>query len=261
MPRFSANLWFLFKEWDMMDRFEAAAEAGFRAVEFHFPYQWPAEDLAAKLTEHGLEQVLINAPPGDWDLGERGIGALAGREGEFQHSIGLAIEYARALGCPRIHVMAGLLADGTGRVKALDTFTENMSYAAEQCAPHGITVLVEALNPTDVPGYLIGKTQDSLGVLEAVGHDTLQIQYDLYHGVMNAEDMPAAIEANLDVIGHMQVAGVPGRHEPDEAASVDYPALFSTIDELGYTGWIGCEYNPRTATLDGLGWAKPYEIG
>ena len=145
MPNFSANLWFLFQEWDMMDRFQPAAEAGFQAVEFHFPYQWAATDLADKLAQHGLQQVLINAPAGDWGAGDRGIGALAGREGELQESIGLAIEYARALNCPRIHVMAGLVADQAGRAKALETFTETLSYAAGECQKHDLTVLVEAL--------------------------------------------------------------------------------------------------------------------
>jgi hydroxypyruvate isomerase len=261
MPNFSANLWFLFQEWDMMDRFQPAAEAGFQAVEFHFPYQWAATDLADKLAQHGLQQVLINAPAGDWDAGDRGIGALAGREGELQESIGLAIEYARALNCPRIHVMAGLVADQAGRAKALETFTETLSYAAGECQKHDLTVLVEALNPTDVPGYLIANTQDALAVLEAVGHDHVLLQYDLYHGAMNGEDMVAAIGDNLRAIGHMQVAGIQGRHEPEGPGEVDYPALFKSIDGLGYKGWIGCEYNPRAGTVEGLGWAKPYGIG
>lgn len=245
----------------MMDRFKVAAEAGFRAVEFHFPYQWAAVDLADRLAQHRLEQVLINAPAGDWDAGDRGIGALPGREGEFRDSIGLAIEYARALNCPRIHVMAGLLADEAGGAKALDRLAQNLSFAAGECARHGISVLIEALNPTDVPGYLIANSADALAVVDAVRHDHLLLQYDLYHGAMNGEDMVATIRDNLNAIGHMQVAGVPGRHEPDEQASVDYSALFQAIDDFGYGGWIGCEYSPRDGTMEGLGWAKGYGIG
>ncbi|NQV85319.1 MAG: TIM barrel protein [Rhodospirillales bacterium] len=260
MPNFSANLWYLFKEQEMMDRFQAAAEAGFKAVEFHFPYQWPATDLAEQLAEHGLQQVLINAPPGDWDAGERGIAAVPGRGAEFRDSIALSIEYAKALACPRVHVMAGLQGgDHTGR--AMETLAENLSFAAEECGRFGISVLIEALNPADVPGYLIGNTFDALAVLEYVGHDNLYLQYDLYHGAMNAEDMPTTIAENLNAISHMQVASMPGRHEPDGQGSLDYPALFTAIDEIGYTGWIGCEYNPRGATLEGLDWAKAYGIG
>jgi hydroxypyruvate isomerase len=252
MPNFSANLWYLFQEWDMMERFAVAARAGFRAVEFHFPYQWAAAELSGRLTEHGLEQVLINAPAGDWDAGERGLAGLPGRQGEFADSIGLAIDYARALACPRIHVMAGLAGDDAGRAR--DTLAENLSFAAGECARHGIAVLIEALNPTDVPGYLIADTAEALSVLECAGHGNLYLQYDLYHAAMNGEDMASVVRDNLDVIGHMQVAGVPGRHEPDEQAAIDYAALFRAIDDMGYAGWIGCEYSPRTTTLEGLGW-------
>lgn len=263
MPRFSANLWYLFQDMPMPDRFQAAREAGFRAVEFHFPYQWPGSDLAGCLDEHGLEQVLINAPPGDWEAGERGIAALPGREGEFRESLGLAIEYAETLNCPQIHVMAGLV-DEAGRSKALDTFRENLSFAATECERHGVAVLIEALNPVDVPGYLISDTEAARAVVDTVDHDNLFLQYDLYHGAMNGEDMASVIEANLDVIGHMQVAGVPGRHEPDDRCPLDYPALFRAIDGLGYEGWIGCEYSPRSGgsgTLESLGWATEYGLG
>jgi hydroxypyruvate isomerase len=231
----------------MMERFGAAARAGFDAVEFHFPYRWAAADLAERLAEHGLQQVLINAPPGDWDAGERGIAGLPGRQDEFAESIGLAIEYAKTLACPRIHVMAGLAGNA-------DTLAENLSFAATECGRHGLKVLIEALNPTDVPGYMIADTNAALAVREGVGHDNLYLQYDLYHGAMNGEDMATVIRDNLGCIGHIQVAGVSGRHEPDERGGLDYPALFQAIDDLGYTGWIGCEYTPRTTTLEGLGW-------
>ncbi|MBT7942946.1 MAG: TIM barrel protein, partial [Alphaproteobacteria bacterium] len=208
MPRFAANLWYLFQEVEMMDRFRAAAEAGFGAVEFQFPYQWPATDLADQLAEHGLQQVLINAPAGDWGAGERGLAALKGRESEFRDSIGLAVEYAKPMACPRIHVMAGLQRDYTGRT--MDTLVENLTFAADECGRHGISVLIEALNLGDVPGYLISNTTEALAVLDHVGHDNLYLQYDLYHAAMNGEDMVATVGENMHVISHMQVAGTPG---------------------------------------------------
>lgn len=264
MPRFSANLWYLFQELDLMDRFGAAASAGFRAVEFHFPYAWPADELAARLAEHGLRQVQINAPPGDWDAGERGLAGLAGRDEEFRDSIGLAIEHAKALGRPAIHVMAGVVPGEIGREQAMETLAQNLYFAATACGEEGIRVLIEPLNPLDVPGYLIGHTAQARAVMDVVGHENLSLQFDLYHAAMNGEDLAQAIGDNLSVIGHMQVAGVPGRHEPDTeipGGDVDYPALFAAIDELGYDGWIGCEYRPRAGTVEGLGWAAPYGIG
>ena len=272
MPRFSANLWYLFQELGLMDRFAAAAEAGFKGVEFHFPYQWPAPELAEKLAQHGLAQVQINAPCGDWDAGDRGIAAVAGREGEFRDGIGTAIDYAKALGCPLVHVMAGVMGDEEGeRDGARETFIGNLIFAAGAMEKEGIGVLVEPLNPEDVPGYLIGNTPEACSVINAAGHGNLFLQYDLYHGAMNGEDMLAAIRDNLGVIRHMQVAGVAGRCEPDnagpgdksgdQAGGIDYPALFRAIDDLGYGGWIGCEYRPRAGTAEGLGWARPYGIG
>ena len=264
MPRFAANLWYLFQEVDLMDRFEAAAKAGFEAVEIQFPYQWPSADLAARLDAFGLRQVLINAPAGDWEAGERGLAALPGRQEEFRDAIGQAIDYGRALSCPAIHVMAGVLADDGDRQRAMETYAENLAFAAARCSEEGIRVLIEALNPLDAPGYLIGSTAEARSVIDAAGHGNLTMQYDLYHGAMNGDDLIETIGANLDVIGHMQVAGVPGRHEPDGQSGgggMDYGALFEAIDGLGYTGWIGCEYRPRAGTVEGLGWAAVYGIG
>ncbi len=274
MPRFAANLWYLFQEVDLMDRFEAAAKAGFKAVEIQFPYQWPSADLAERLDAFGLRQVLINAPAGDWEAGERGLAALPGREEEFRDSIGQAIDYGRALGCPAVHVMAGVLADDRDRQRAMETYAENLAFAAARCSEEGIKVLIEALNPLDAPGYLIANTAEARSVIDAIspggpgGPGNLYMQYDLYHGAMNGEDLIETISANLGVIGHMQVAGVPGRHEPDShepghsgGGDIDYEALFEAIDGLGYTGWIGCEYRPRAGTAEGLGWAAAYGIG
>ena len=264
MPRFSANLWYLFQELDLMDRFAAAAEAGFKGVEFHFPYRWPAAELAEKLAQHGLAQVQINAPCGDWDAGDRGIAAVPGRQGEFQDSIVMAIEYAQALGCPLVHVMAGVMGDEEGdRGGGRETFIGNLIFAAGAMEKEGIGVLVEPLNPKDVPGYLIGNTAEALSVINAAGHRNLFLQYDMYHAAMNGEDVLAGVRDNLGLIRHMQVAGVPGRREPGgkEGGGIDYPALFRAMDDLGYNGWVGCEYRPRAGTVEGLGWARPYGIG
>lgn len=256
MPKFSANLWYLFPELDLMDRFDAANSAGFKAVEFHFPYQWPMAELAQKLSQHDLMQIQINAPPGDWDAGERGLAALPGRQGEFRESVATAITYAKALNCERVHFMAGVFSDEVGREQARGTFLENLDFAATACAEEGIRALVEPLNPIDVPGYMISDTAEARAVIDSVGHANLFLQYDMYHAAMNAEDMQAAIRDNLDVIGHIQVAGVPGRHEPDSRCDIDYVSLFKAIDDIGYDGWIGCEYNPRAGTLEGLAWAR-----
>ncbi|MGH6660655.1 MAG: 2-oxo-tetronate isomerase [Rhodospirillales bacterium] len=260
MPRFAANLWFLFQELPMLERFGAAAEAGFKGVEMQFPYQWPQRELAQRLAEHGLAQVLINAPPGDRDKGERGIAALPGREREFRDSIALALDYAGALGCKNLHVMAGIPDKTTPRERSLATFADNLLFAAETCGRGGVRVLIEALNPADAPGYLIGTAAKARAVIERVGHDNLYLQYDLYHGAMTGDDLLATVRDNLDVIGHMQVAGVPGRHEPVGGA-IDYAALFAAIDAAGYEGWIGCEYRPKAGTREGLSWARAYGIG
>ncbi len=263
MPKFSANLWYLFQDLDMMDRIDAAAAAGFKGVEFNFPYQWAAAELAERLAEQGLEQVQINAPPGDWDGGDRGLAGLPGRVGEFRESMEKAIGYARTLNCPLVHVMAGVVAGGIDTEPAMETLAGNLNYAAAICQKDGIGVLIEALNPKDVPGYLIGDTAKALSVIEAAGHGNLFLQYDLYHGAINGEDLLASIRDNLGLIRHLQVAGVPGRCEPDAegGGDIDYPALFDAIDGLGYRGWIGCEYRPRRGTLEGLGWARAYGIG
>ncbi len=260
MPRFAANLWFLFEELPMLERFGAAAEAGFEGVEMQFPYQWPKRDLAARLADHGLEQVLINSPPGDRAKGERGIAALPGREREFRDSIAIAIDYAGALGCRNLHVMAGVPDNATPQERALAAFADNLLFAAETCGRCGVRVLVEALNAADAPGYLIGTAAAARAVIERVDHDNLYLQYDLYHGAMTGDDLIATVRDNLDVIGHMQVADVPGRHEP-AGGSVDWPALFAAVDDCGYEGWIGCEYRPQAGTREGLGWARAYGIG
>ena len=258
MPRFAANLWFLFQEMDMLDRFAAAADAGFKGVEMQFPYGWPADAMAKRLADNELQQVLINAPPGNREKGERGLAGLVGREREFRDSIAAAIDYAKALTCPAVHVMAGVPDAKIPRQKSVDVFCDNLLFAADACGRHGIRVTIEPINRLDVPGYLIGTTAEALAVLARVGHDNLFLQYDLYHGTVTGDDLAETVRDNVGVIAHMQVASPVGRHEPE---GDDFTRLFQAIDAAGYGGWIGCEYKPRAGTLAGLGWARAYGIG
>jgi hydroxypyruvate isomerase len=255
MPRFAANLSMLFSEHSFLERFGAAAGAGFEAVEYLFPYDFAKEELAERLAAHGLTQALFNLPPGDWAAGERGIAGLPGREGEFQDSVGLALDYARALGCKRLHVMAGLCPEGADRERHLTTYSENLRFAAEAFAPFGIMALVETLNSRDVPSYLLPRLADARQVIAAAARPNIALQFDFYHVQIMEGDLARRFEENLERIGHVQIAGVPGRHEPD-VGELHYPYLFQRMDELGYRGWVGCEYRPRAGTLEGLGWLK-----
>ncbi len=260
MPLFDANLSFLFTELEFLDRFEAAAQAGFTGVEFLFPYAYRPEQIAERSRRAGLTQVLFNLPPGDWDAGERGIAALPGREDEFRQSLGTAIEYAEALGCKRLHVLAGIGPQGAERGALEETYIANLRYAARSLAKHGIRALIEPLNGRDVPGYLLTGSRQAERIIEAVGSDNLFLQFDIYHMQMLEGDLADTIVDRLDLIDHFQIAGVPGRHEPD-VGEINYPFLFDLIDGRGYDGWVGCEYRPRGKTLAGLGWARPYGIG
>ncbi len=260
MPRFSANLSYLFQELPFPDRIAVAARAGFKGVEVQFPYDTPVSEIMQALEENDVELVLINAPPGDWHAGERGLGAIPGREPEFQESIDEAIYYATALSCPRIHVMAGVPGPDIGREVAISTLADNLRYAAETCAEAGIRVLTEPLNPVDVPGYIISHTMQARAVMAVVSSDNLYLQYDLYHGGMNQENLLEMVRSNFDVIDHIQVAGVPGRHEPD-TGTIDFTPVFEALDMIGYRGWVGCEYAPRKDTLEGLGWGSVYGLG
>ncbi|MDB9703363.1 hydroxypyruvate isomerase family protein [Rhodospirillales bacterium] len=253
MPYFAANLTMMFTEVAFLDRFKAAKDAGFEAVEFLFPYAHPADIVAGKLNENDLTQALFNAPPGDWDAGERGIAALPGREDEFRASIATAIEYALALDCRTVHVMAGLVPDPAMHAEMMTTYIENISYAADQFLPHGITVALEPLNSRDVPGYLISKIGDAAEVFELAGRPNIGIQFDFYHTQIMEGDLAKRFEAHQAQIAHVQVSGVPERHEPS-IGEVNYAYLFQLIDRLGYDGFVGCEYNPRGDTVDGLAW-------
>ena len=258
MPQFAANLSMLYPELDFLDRFEAAARDGFKAVEFLFPYAHEPRELAARLQAHGLQQVLFNMPPGDWDKGERGLAALPGREAEVARAVETALTYAKALGCERLHCMAGLLPAGVDRTQARATFVANLRHAAEACAHAGVTLVIEPINTRDMPGYFLNYQRDGRAIIDEVGADNLKLQFDFYHCQIMEGDLATHLREFLPVTGHVQVAGVPERHEPN-VGEVNYPYLFDLLDSLGYAGWVGCEYRPRGRTEDGLGWFQPYQ--
>ena len=260
MPRFAANLSMLFTEWPFLDRFEAAARAGFAGVECLFPYDHPAEVIAERLAAAGLEQVLFNVPPGDWAAGERGLAALPGREREFEAAFERALAYAGALNCRRLHVMAGIPLPDTDRAEAQAVYVRNLKAAAAKAARQGVTILVEPISPRTMPGYHLTRQAEARRTLQAVAADNLRIQLDLFHCQIVEGNLADTIRGQLDRIGHVQVAGVPGRQEPS-VGEINYPYLFALLDTLGYGGWIGCEYRPAAGTLDGLDWARDYGIG
>jgi hydroxypyruvate isomerase len=264
MPRFAANLSMLYPEHDFLDRFAAAAADGFAAVEYLFPYAHEAGLLAAKLADHGLQQVLFNAPPGDWDRGEKGLAALPGREDEFRRSIDTALQYAQALKCPRVHVMAGLAPAGAERAKLLATYQVNLAWAAAQAAGAGVACLIEPINTRDIPGFVLNRQDEAHRIVQEIGAPNLQVQMDLYHCQIVEGDVAMKIRQYLPTgrVGHLQIAGVPERHEPD-VGELNYRYLFGVIDEVsaacGWVGWVGCEYRPRRGavaggTSAGLGW-------
>ena len=257
MPRFAANLSMMYTEHDFLDRFAAAAADGFKGVEFLFPYAYAPEELARRLADNGLKQALFNAPPGDWDAGERGMSALPGREDEFRRSIARALDYAQALDCPHIHVMAGMVPAGADRKAMRATYVENLRWACEQAKPDGRTLLIEPINGRDMPGYFLSRQDDAHALIAEVGADNLKVQMDLYHCQIVEGDLAMKIRHYLPTgrVGHFQIAGVPDRHEPD-LGEVDFRYLFGVIDAAGYDGWIGCEYRPAAGTSAGLGWLR-----
>ena len=264
MPRFAANLSMLYPEHEFLDRFAAAAADGFEAVEYLFPYAHEAQALSARLADHGLQQVLFNGPPGDWDRGERGMAALPGREDEFRRSIDKALQYAQALKCPRVHVMAGLAPVGAERAQLLATYQANLAWAAGQAARASVSVLIEPINTRDIPGYVLNRQDEAHRIVQEIGAPNLQVQMDLYHCQIVEGDVAMKIRHYLPTgrVGQLQIAGVPERHEPD-LGEVNYAYLFGVIDEVsaacGWGGWIGCEYRPRRGAVSGgtsagLGW-------
>jgi hydroxypyruvate isomerase len=257
MPRLAANLTMLFGEVPFLDRFAAAAGAGFSAVEYLFPYEHDPQVLRQRLRDHALVQVLHNLPGGNWAAGERGIACLPDRVDEFKAGVDKAIEYATALGCDRVNCLAGIAPPALPAAAALDTLTRNVGYAASRLKAAGIKLLIEPINTRDIPGFFLNHTSQAIGVIEAAASDNVFLQYDIYHMQIMEGDLAATIERCLPSIGHMQLADVPGRHEPG-TGEIDYPSLLGFIDRVGYSGWIGCEYIPRAGTVEGLQWASPY---
>jgi hydroxypyruvate isomerase len=257
MPKFAANLTMLYNELDFIDRFKAAAEDGFRGVEYLFPYAYPKEQLVELLSLNGLTQALHNLPAGDWANGERGIAVMPDRVGEFQDGVGKAIEYATALGCKQVNCLSGIAPAGVDSEKLRETFVSNIQFAGQNLKANGIKLLVEAINTFDIPGFYVSGTQQTLDLIDATGSDNIFIQYDIYHMQRMEGELAATINKNLSRIAHLQLADNPGRNEPG-TGEINYSFLFDYIDKLGYTGWIGCEYKPATTTSSGLGWIKPY---
>jgi len=256
MPRFAANLSMMYTEHAFLDRFKAAAADGFDAVEFLFPYAHTPAEIASRLSDNGLQQVLFNAPPGDFAAGERGIACLAERRDEFRRGfVEKALPYALALKCPRVHVMAGLMPPGVERAVLREAYVDNLAWAARAAASVGVDVLIEPINKRDVPGYLLNRQDDAHEVVADVNAPNLLVQMDLYHCQIVEGDVAMKLRKYLPTgrVGHLQIAGVPDRHEPD-LGELHHPYLFKLIDELGWVGHIGCEYRPRGKTSDGLGW-------
>ena len=257
MPKFAANLSMMFNEVPFLDRFAAARNAGFSGVEYLFPYDFEADTIAGKLRENGLENVLFNMPPGNWAAGERGVASIPGREQEFRAGVEKALRYAAALGVTRLHAMAGIPPANADPRACRATLIDNLRFAAGQAAPHGITVLLEAINTRDMPGFFVSTQADSFAICSQVNAPNLKMQMDCYHMQIMEGDLAVQLKRYAPHCGHIQIAGVPERHEPD-TGEVRYEYLFNLLDEIGYGGWIGCEYRPRGGTVDGLGWFQPF---
>jgi hydroxypyruvate isomerase len=257
MPRLCANLSFFYSDLPFLDRFAAAARSGFKGVEYLFPYDFSKEEIASRLQQHKLTQVLHNLPAGDWAGGERGIGCHPDRVGEFQDGVGKAIAYATALGCKQVNCLAGLAPAGVAPERMRTTFVANLKFAAMKLKASGIRLLIEPINTRDIPGFYLTHSRQALELIAEVGSDNLFLQYDIYHMQIMEGDLARTMEKNLALIPHMQLADNPGRNEPG-TGEINYPFLFDHLDRIGYTGWIGCEYKPKTTTDAGLGWAASY---
>jgi len=260
MPKFAANLTMLFNEMDFLDRFEAAAKAGFQGVEYLFPYSYDKNVLAEKLKANNLTQVLHNLPAGDWAAGERGIACLPSRVAEFEEGVAKAIEYATVLGCKQVNCLAGIAPAGADAATLRATFIGNLKYAAAELEAAGIKLLIEPINTRDIPGFYLCHTKQALEIMDEVGSDNLFLQYDIYHMQIMEGDLAPTLQRNLSRIAHIQLADNPGRFEPG-TGEINYPFIFGHLDRIGYNGWIGCEYKPATNTLAGLGWYAGYRQG
>lgn len=257
MPRLAANLTMLFNELPFLERFEAAARAGFKHVEFLFPYAWPASQIRSELEKNGLELVLFNLAAGNWDAGERGLVCLPDRIAEFQNSVDEALGYAKALGCSKVHGLAGIRPQGAASDAVDQTFLNNVRYAARAFAGAGATLMLEPINTYDIPDFYLTSSRQALTAIDQLGEPNVELQYDVYHMHRMGEDVFAATEAHIKRIGHIQIADAPGRHEPG-TGEIDFARLFDHLDHLGYRGAIGCEYRPLSSTTASLAWSKRY---
>ncbi len=255
MPRFCANLSMMFNEHPFLDRFAAAAKAGFTAVEFLFPYEFKAADIKARLDAHGLEQVLFNMPPGDWNIGERGLASLPGRGAEFRDGVKRALDYAAVFGTKRLHCMAGLVPAGTAPGTAASLYAANLAWACELAKAAGALVVIEPINHRDMPGFFLNTSDQAAAVVEAIGRDRLAILFDIYHCQVTEGDVTSRMAKLLPLVGHVQIADVPARNEPG-TGELNWNYIFGRIDSLGYDGWVGCEYRPAGETVAGLAWLR-----
>jgi len=257
VPKLAANLSMLFPQLEFLDRFAAAAKAGFRFVEYQFPYRWPAAEVARRARGAGVEVVLHNFPQGDSAKGDRGIACLPGREAEFREHTERALEYARLAGCKRLHCPAGVAPQGADGARLHATFVSNLREAARRLAMEGIELLLEPINQRSVPGYFLSRSSQAVAILDEIAAPNARLQYDVFHMQIMEGDLAKSIERLLPRIGHIQIADVPDRHEPG-TGEINFDYLLAHLDAVGYAGWVGCEYNPKGDTLEGLKWARPY---
>ncbi|MES2482336.1 MAG: 2-oxo-tetronate isomerase [Pseudomonadota bacterium] len=258
MPRFAANLSMMYTEVPFLDRFAAAARDGFDAVEYLFPYDYHPDEIASRLKDHGLTQALFNLPPGDWAAGERGMACHPGRTAEFAATLEQALPYIEATGCQRVHAMAGLVPAGSDAAACHGAYVTNLRQAAERLAPLGVSLLIEPINSRDMPGYFLSLQQHAHDVLAEVGASNLKVQMDFYHCQIMEGDLSRRLQKHFAGVGHIQIAGVPDRHEPD-SGEVNFPHLFDLLDTLAYGGFVGCEYRPKAGTSEGLDWLHLYQ--
>lgn len=255
MPKFSANLTMLFTELPFLERFAAARAAGFTAVEYLFPYEYAERELAARLRDHGLKQVLHNLPAGDWAAGERGIACHPGRVEEFRAGVQRAIAYAHALDCPQLNCLVGKQPRAVTVEAAQATLVANLRHAANALRAEGIRLLIEPINTYDIPGFFVSRTDQALALMDEVGAENLFLQYDIYHAQRTEGELAATLQRHLARIAHVQVADNPGRNEPG-SGEINYEYLFRHLDRIGYAGWVGCEYKPASSTASGLSWLQ-----
>jgi hydroxypyruvate isomerase len=257
VPKFSANLSFLYQDLPFLDRFAAAAKDGFRGLEYLGPYAEPKESVASALKASGLKQALFNVPSGNWAKGERGIACLPDRVEEFRDGVLIALDYAKALDCPQVNVISGLVPSGSNLDVLETVLVDNLIFAATRCADAGVKLLIEPINLRDIPGFFLSTTAHAERVLDKVGSSNLYIQYDFYHMQIMQGDLIATFGRLKDRIAHVQIADNPGRNEPG-TGEINYAFILNELDRLGYAGWVGCEYKPKSGTSEGLGWMKPY---